>query len=69
MIADDIGLVRVEPAAERYDAWIGHTDQETSAAAVARYERKPIRAVEAWRKRDIRPVNGGAVILDNFVVR
>jgi len=32
-------------------------------------EDKPIRAFEAWRKRDIRPVNSKAVIMDNFVAR
>ncbi len=69
VLAHDVGLIRIEPAAERYDAGIGHADQETSAAAVERYEGEPLRAWGAWRKRDIRPVNGGAVILDNFVVR
>jgi len=36
---------------------------------VVRKKDKPVRTFEAWRKRDIRPVNTKAVIMDNFVVR
>jgi len=43
--------------------------QVTSATAVTRNEKEPIRGLGAWRKRDNGPVNCRAVILDNFVVR
>ncbi len=44
VLAHDVGLISIEPAAERYDAGIGHADQETSAAAMGRHEGEPLRA-------------------------